>query len=261
MTRYTEIEVAIKDHVATVTINRPEARNALNKGAILELTEAFKALGSDQTVRCILLRGSGDNAFCSGADLQELRNSAAPQARRELFSAVATMIQTMQHCVVPIVCLVYGFALAGGLGLVAASDIAISAEDAQFGLPEVAVGLAPLVVTEPLTQTIGAHALSYLALSGERISAAEALRIGLINKITSKDSALNDATVLCQTIAQRGPNAVRATKAALRDARRNTKEAFILELADRSALVSLSDEADEGIKAFTEKRAPLWRGK
>jgi enoyl-CoA hydratase/carnithine racemase len=85
--------------------------------------------------------------------------------------------------------------------------------------------------------------------------------MGLINKITSKESALNDATVLCQTIAQRGPNAVRATKAALRDARRNPKEAFIFELADRSALVSLSDEADEGIKAFTEKRAPLWRGK
>jgi enoyl-CoA hydratase/carnithine racemase len=258
MAKHSQIAVVITDHIATVTINRPEARNALNRETMFELTTAFNSLSVDPTVRCVLLRGSGDSAFCAGADLQELKNSNSPEARRELFSAVATLIQAIEHCAVPVISLVYGFALAGGLGLIAASDIAIASDEAQFGLPEVAVGLAPLVVTAPLIQAIGVRALNYLALTGERIHATEALRIGLINRIASKESALNEAILICGTIAKRGPTAVRATKAALRDSRRSTEDDFIFELADRSALVSLSDEADEGIKAFIERRSPRW---
>ena len=271
MATYTNIDVTIKDHIATVIINRPEARNALNATTIRELTLAFTTLSTDPSadpsagpsadpsVRCILLRGSGTEAFCAGADLQELQQSPSPGARREFFTAIAGLVSAIAQCQPPVVSLVYGFALAGGLGLVAASDIAIAADDAVFGLPEVAIGLAPLVVAEPLTAVVNARALSYLALTGERINATEALRIGLVTRVVAKDSILNETLALCTTITQRGPGALRATKAALRDAQRNTADTFIYELADRSALVSLSVEASEGIRAFTEKRAPAWK--
>lgn len=260
MTSYSSITVTIQDKIATVTIERAHARNALNPEAIRELTSAFTGLSTNSNIRCVLLRGSGTEAFCSGADLQELQKASSPEARREFFTAIAKLAQAIQHCLHPTVSLVYGFALAGGLGLVAASDIVIAADDAQFGLPEVAVGLAPLVVTAPLSRALIPRGLDYLALTGERIGASEALRIGLITKIAPKDSALDEALTLCRTIAARGPAAVQATKTALRDARASSNNSFIYELADRSALVSLGDEASEGIKAFSEKRAPVWKG-
>jgi methylglutaconyl-CoA hydratase len=260
MTHYSLISVTIQDKVATVTIERAQARNALNAEAIRELTSAFTSLSTNSDIRSVLLRGSGTDAFCSGADLQELQRSSSPEARRDFFTAIARLVQAIQECPHPVTCLVYGYALAGGLGLVAASDIVIAADDAQFGLPEVAVGLAPLVVTAPLSRALLPRGLDYLALTGERIGASEALRIGLITKMTPKDSALDEALTLCRTIAARGPAAVQATKAALRDTRASSNNSFIYELADRSALVSLGDEASEGIKAFSEKRAPAWKG-
>lgn len=259
MAMYNNIQVTHSAHLATVTINRPEARNALNAATIRELTLAFTTLSTDPSVRCILLRGSGTEAFCAGADLQELQQAPSPDARREFFAAVAGLVRAITQCHPPVVSLVYGFALAGGLGLVAASDIAIATDDAVFGLPEVAIGLAPLVVADPLTAVVTSRTLAYLALSGERISAIEALRCGLVTRVVAKEASLDETLALCTTITQRGPGAVRATKAALRDARRNAADTFIYELADRSALVSLSDEASEGIRAFTEKRAPAWK--
>lgn len=259
MTETDTISVVIESYVATITINRPEARNALNKATIHQLTAAFASLHSNSSVRCVLLRGSGMESFCAGADLRELLDDPSPHARREFFTAVATLISTIQQCPHPVVCLVYGFALAGGLGLVAASDIVFAADDSLFGLPEVAVGLAPFVVTAPLTKRIGARGLAYLAISGERISASEAHRIGLVTRVVDKDSALTETLNLCATISQRGPAAVQATKLALKDTQNDPTESFIFELADRSALVSLSDEASEGIKAFSEKRAPSWK--
>jgi methylglutaconyl-CoA hydratase len=259
MTTYSAITIQTVDKVATVTIDRAQARNALNRDAIRELTSAFNSLSTNAEIRCVLLRGSGTDAFCSGADLQELQRSDSPEARREFFLAIANLVQAIQHCSHPTVCLVYGFALAGGLGLVAASDIVIAADDAQFGLPEVAVGLAPLVVAAPLSQVLSPRGLDYLALTGERIGAPEALKLGLVTKIAPRDSALNEALSICTIIAARGPAAVQATKTALRDVRANNSETFIYELADRSALVSLGDEASEGVKAFTDKRAPTWR--
>jgi len=231
----------------------------LNAEALQELTTAFTVLSANSEIRCILLRGSGTEAFCAGADLQELQKASSPDARRDFFTAVAKLIEAIEQCSHPTVSLVYGFALAGGLGLIAASSIVIAADNAQFGLPEVAVGLAPLVVTAPLSQTVSPRGLDFLALSGERIGASEALRIGLITKIAPKESALEEALTLCKTIATRGPGAVQAAKTALRDLRTSCSTTGIYELADRSALVSLGDEATEGIRAFTEKRDPAWK--
>lgn len=242
-----------------ITINRPASRNSLNKETIRGLTEAFSTVSSCADTRVVVLSGNGTEAFCAGADLTELTTSPSPDSRREFFNSIATLIEAISQCPMPVVAKVHGFALAGGCGLVAAADIAIAADDARFGLPEVGVGLAPMVVMAPLIRTIGFKAVSALALTGERISAAEALRIGLVSKTLPKDRLDAAVNELCATFASNGPNAVRATKRALADLSESGSLTFMGELADRSALVSLSSEAIEGIAAFREKRAAQWK--
>ncbi len=245
--------------IATITINRPDSRNSLNRETIRHLIEAFSTASTCADTRVVVLTGKGTEAFCAGADLAELTAGTSPESRREFFSSIATLIETISYCPVPVVAKVYGFALAGGCGLVAASDIVVAADDALFGLPEVGIGLAPMVVMAPLLRTIGFRAVSALALTGERISAAEALRVGLVSKIMPKANLDRAVSELCTTIASNGPHAVRATKKALADLAESRSLTFMGELADRSSLVSLSSEALEGIAAFREKRTAKWK--
>jgi enoyl-CoA hydratase/carnithine racemase len=260
MKTYSEITLTVSDLIATLSINRPKARNALNRTTINELTLAFNALSQDPDIRCIILRGSGDEAFCAGADLDDLRNNPSPEARRDLFQSIATLITSIEACKQPVIALVYGYALAGGLGLVAAADIVIAANDSVFGLPEVLVGLSALVVAAPLSKRIAPRGLSYLALTGERISAQSALDFGLVTEVTPKEAALERALGIAKKISLRGPQAVSAAKAGIDYALTHRATDTIFELADRSAIVSLGDEASEGIAAFKEKREPYWKG-
>jgi methylglutaconyl-CoA hydratase len=257
---YSQIEVTTSaPGLVTVIINRPANRNALSAATIKELSHAFSALSSQDDLRCVLLTGSGTEAFCAGADLHELQSRPSPGERRAFFESIANLITGIRHCPVPVVSVIHGFALAGGMGLVAASDIALASDDAVFGLPEVAIGLAPMVVMSPLSGTLSPRLLAYLALTGERISATEACHAGLVTHVVAKAKLNEEAHAICNTIRQRGPQAVRATKTALRDIPTHDRATFILDLADRSALVSVGAEACEGMTAFTEKRAPSWK--
>jgi methylglutaconyl-CoA hydratase len=258
MSLYSHITIEIKDSIAIVTINRPQARNALNAQAILELTNVFTGIVSEPLVKAVLLRGAGSEAFSAGADLQELKINSSPESRRSFFESIANLVRSIESCPVPVVSMVCGFAMAGALGLIAASDIVIAADNAVFALPEVAVGLAPLVVSAPLADSMSQRGLSYLALTGERISAEDALRFGLVTKLVKLDQIIDQTQKICRTIATKSPSATRETKRSLRQIRLNYDADFIYQLADRSALVSLSTEASEGISAFTEKRAPKW---
>lgn len=244
---------------ARITINRPEARNSLNAESIKLLHDAFLNCSGDRTVRAVLLRGAGTEAFCAGADLAELKRASSPDQRRAFFLSIASLVEVVTRCPVPVVAEVQGFALAGGCGLVAAADIAIASEDAVFGLPEVGVGLAPMVVMAPLLRTIGFRAVSEMALTGERISCSQALDFGLISRIVAKPDLEGVTTALCATICSRGPAAVKASKRAITDITEANSLSFIKELADRSALVSIGAEASEGISAFLEKRQPSWK--
>lgn len=243
-----------------ITINRPAARNSLNRESVQLLIEAFSAIVTCPETRVVVLTGSGTDVFCAGADIAELSATTSPDARREFFVSIATLIEKIESCPVPVIARVYGFALAGGCGIVAAADIALASEEAVFGLPEVAIGLAPMVVMAPLIRAIGPRALSTLALTGERISAEKAAQIGLISGVSPKQDLAATVDELCATIASRGPLALRATKRALSDLMQTNAYTVIYELADRSALVSLSLEASEGLAAFREKRPPSWKG-
>jgi methylglutaconyl-CoA hydratase len=253
------IEVSTSGHLSQITINRPHARNSLTLETVHELTQAFTATATTKDIRCVLLTGAGSEAFCAGADLNGLVQNSSPDGRRAFFESIATLIETIENCPVPVVAAVHGFALAGGCGLVAACDIVIASDDAVFGLPEVAIGLAPMVVMSPLSRTIPGKALSFMALTGERISASQALSVGLITTIVAKSELATRVHTICRAIQNQGPDAVRATKATLRDLSSTATEPSLYELADRSALLSLGAEAAEGISAFQAKRSPSWR--
>jgi enoyl-CoA hydratase/carnithine racemase len=253
------VETQSSGHLLTVTINRPEARNALNRETISELTAIFSATYGVESPRCVLLTGAGTEAFCAGADLSELESIPSPEDRRAFFRSVANLITSITACPIPVVAAVRGFALAGGCGLVAACDIAVAADDAIFGLPEVAIGLAPMVVLAPLRQRVAPGVLRLMAIRGERINAQRALEAGLVSQVVAKEQLESLIKTLCEGIIAQGPQAVRATKSALRDIQGVNLHEQMLDLADRSALVSIGDEAVEGIAAFREKRAPSWK--
>jgi enoyl-CoA hydratase/carnithine racemase len=245
--------------IVSITINRPEARNSLSSLAIKLLTEAFDGVATNPLARCVVLSGAGTEAFCAGADIAELVNNPAPSARRAFFASIASLIDKINLCPVPVVARVHGFALAGGCGLAAACDITLASDDAVFGLPEVGIGLAAMVVMAPLSRVVQKKALTQMIMTGERISAARALEIGLVTAVHAKASLDSEADALCKRLIKQGPHALQASKQALLDVTEREYLPFLHELADRSALLSLGSEATEGLTAFTQKREPSWR--
>jgi|LauGreDrversion4_2_1035121.scaffolds.fasta_scaffold45046_2 enoyl-CoA hydratase/carnithine racemase len=245
--------------IVSITINRPEARNSLNTQTIKLLTEAFERATANSLARCVVLSGAGTEAFCAGADIAELVNNPTPSARRAFFDSIASLIEKINLCPVPVVARVHGFALAGGCGLAAACDITLAADDAVFGLPEVGVGLAAMVVMAPLSRVVQKKALIHMVMTGERISASRALDIGLVTAVHAKASLDRETDALCEKLSKQGPQALKASKQALLDVTEREYLPLLHELADRSALLSLGSEATEGLTAFTQKREPSWR--
>lgn len=253
--------VSEKAGIISITINRSEARNSLNAETIKLLTDAFTGVANNSNARCAILSGAGTEAFCAGADITELVANPSSTWRRDFFDSIATLIETINVCPVPVIARVHGFALAGGCGLAAACDITLAADDAVFGLPEVGVGLAAMVVMAPLSRVVNKKALTHLIMTGERITASRALEIGLVTAVHPKQSLDTETDSLSKKLLKQGPQALRASKQALLDVSEREYLPFLHELADRSALLSLGAEASEGLTAFTQKREPSWRAK
>lgn len=251
--------IAETEGLVTITINRPATRNSLNAETVTALCAAVDTATANPRARCVLLTGAGTDAFCAGADIAELIASPSPSARRAFFQSIADLIEKIQTSHLPVVASVHGFALAGGCGLAAACDITLASEDAVFGLPEAAIGLAALVVMTPISRLIGKKALAQMLLTGERISARRALEIGLITAIHPKDTLDHAAKELCSKIMKLGPHALKASKEGMLEVTEKEYLSAIREFADKSALLSLGAEASEGLLSFTEKREPAWR--
>lgn len=251
------ITVARPGGYAAVSINRPHARNSLNLEVVDELFAALQSLAADQTVRAVLLRGSGDSAFCAGADLREL-SAASAELRTKFFSGLGRLVNLIAEYPLPTVAQVRGFALAGGCGLAAACDFVVAESRAQFGLPELNIGMAPLVVIQPILRRIGLTATRELALRAHRITAEEALRIGLVSAVAPENDLDRETTELLEQLSALPPRALQATRETLRNAVTDNGSDFIERCALRSAGVSSAPEAVEGIKAFFEKRKPKW---
>jgi enoyl-CoA hydratase len=244
--------------IAYMGVRNPSRRNALNLDAIEELAQHLQWAKHASDVAVIVLADAAGQSFCAGADLQELAAAATLKARLRFFLSLAKLIEELQYFPKPTIAKVQGYALAGGMGLVAACDTVWASDDAQFGLPEVRVGLAPLVVLAPLTRRIGAHRSAQLALSGRRCSALEALSCGLIDRICPAADIDLEVEALARDIAGSSPAALALSKRRCSLVSRSSYRRDIQKRARESANFSLEPDAREGIAAFFEKRSPLW---
>jgi methylglutaconyl-CoA hydratase len=246
--------------VATVTVNRPEVNNAYNDAVIEGIARAFAALAASSTVRLVMLRGNGKH-FQAGADLSFLRELAGKSLEDGLaFSrlTVAT-VDALRKFARPTIALVHGGCFGGGVGLVAACDIAIATTDAVFSLSEVRWGITPAPIMGVLTRKLGPRALGRLALSGERFDAATAHRIGLVHEVCAPGRLDEAAAPVIEALLTAAPEATATAKALIEESLLNDGEPHFNDaLAQEAAARRLMPEAAEGLASFAEKRLPSW---
>lgn len=242
--------------VLWLTLNRPDVHNAMNAAMTDALTHAIRTASSDGSLRAVVITAAGDRSFCSGADLKE---SAGGMFRsRDGTNPIADVIRAIETCGKIVIARINGRVLAGGLGLVAACDLAYAADQTQFGLPEVRVGLFPAMVAATLLAKIPLSRLHEMAYLGQSITAAEAERIGLINRTVPSAELDGVIEEVLSRLRQNAPGAIAAGKAALlamRDMPASERLAFAESVI---AKISSSDEAGEGRDAFAGKRPPIW---
>ena len=246
--------------VAGITIDREEKRNALNRATLAELEAAFVALSDDRETRVIVLRGRGDRAFCAGADLREVLECESVEESRIHFNGVRRVIEVMRAAPQPIVARVSGFALAGGCGLAVAADFTIAGTCAVFGLPEIQLGLLPLIVSAPILRAIGSRkVLLDLALTGRRVGAEEAVRLGMATRVVPDADLDTEIESLCATLASYSPKALQLGKEAIYTMCELETGAAMQYLREMTVIAANRDDANEGIEAFFAKREPVWK--
>jgi methylglutaconyl-CoA hydratase len=242
------LRIEREGHVLRVTISRPERRNAFDASLIAELTEAFSDVGD---ARAVVLAGDGES-FCAGADVEWQRASVELSFEENVEDAMRLyrMCETIDRCPAPVVARVQGYALGGGSGLVACSDVAIAAPAAIFGFSEVKLGIIPAVISPFVLPKIGAHARRYF-LTGERFNAEVALRIGLVHELA--DDLEEAVERVVGEVLTAGPQAVREAKRLIREQPSGEDTAQI------AARLRSGEEGQEGLRAFLERRTPNWR--
>ena len=243
--------------VTTVRLRRPDVRNALNEAMIAELTQAFGGLPA--TTRVAVLAGEG-TAFCAGADAEWMKRSKSfsREENERDAAALARLLTTIDECPVPVIARVSGAALGGGAGLVAACDIAVADEAAQFGFPEVRLGLVPAVISTFVLPRIGTRAARRYFLTGERFAAPQALALGLVHEVTRAEALDSKVESIVREILLGGPKAVGVAKRLIRDIASLPRDRAIEETIRVISGIRVSPEAQEGLGAFLEKRKPRW---
>jgi enoyl-CoA hydratase len=256
--KFLTLEVA--DRVATLTVNRPNKLNALNDATIAELGIAIDQIRVDDSIGGAILTGAG-RAFAAGADVSELSNQT-PVLAKARARAGQDVFRRFETSPKPIIAAVNGFALGGGCELAMACHIRLASDAAKFGQPESKLGLLPgYGGTQRLARLVGKGRANQLLLTGEMIDAAEAYRIGLVNKVVAADALMNEARTMMKTILANGPLAVALCIEAIdRGLQMSLEEGLILE-ANHFGLLATTDDMREGTRAFLEKRAPAFKGK
>jgi methylglutaconyl-CoA hydratase len=248
--------------IVTLTLDRPEARNALSAALVARLTDELDTLAGDAGVRAIMLTGAGD-VFCAGADIGEMRAAgAAPPAQNEADSRrFATMLERLERQPQPTLALVNGAAFGGAVGLIAACDIALAATSARFALSEVRLGLVPAMISPYVIRAIGTREARRWFLSGEAMDAATALRIGLVHEAVDPGSLSAAADGVLGALLAGAPGAQAEIKRLIRHATGRSDagdEAMLADTARWIARVRAGPEAREGLSSFLERRKPRW---
>ena len=252
----------VRESIATITLNRPEAMNSIDPETRIELFEAWQRAAHDDAVRCVILTGAGDKAFCTGSDLKKTMPPKESPAQLTFGQAQSDHLLTGMEMDKPILCAVNGYAMGGGMELALACDIRIASENAQFALSEVRIGSIPGAGgTQHLPRLIGRSDAMLMLLTGDRINAQKALRVGLVSEVVQPDRLLETTRAIANRIAQNAPLSVRAVKRLVRDgASLPLPQAVAMERYVFSMLRDTEDRI-EGRRAFQEKRPPVYRGR
>jgi methylglutaconyl-CoA hydratase len=248
------------DGVARITLNRPEVHNAVDEAIIAGLKAALAQAADDAAVRAVVIAGNGES-FCAGADLNWMKRSAAYDEAQNVFEAAefAASLQLLREMPKPSIARVHGAAYGGGVGIVAACDVAIGARGAQFSFSEVRLGLIPAMISPYAIAAIGErHARRYM-LSAERIDAGEALRLGLLHDVCDETQLDERIGKLTANLLRGGPAAIAACKALIEHVAGAPVDSGMRDYTARAiASIRASEEGKEGVAAFLEKRAPRW---
>lgn len=256
-----EVLYSVSGGVARLTINRPERRNAISWETIVSLRDKLAAAKADAEARVVVLTGAGDRAFCAGADLGTMAGDSAFLEVHKGRGEMASLFVDMYGLGKPTIARVRGYALAGGFGLALACDFVVAADDAQFGTPEIDVGLWPYMITVPLLRSMAPkHALD-LMMTGRRVDAAEADRLGFVTRVVpvgDLDSAVDD---LAATLAAKPPGIMQLGRDAFYRVVDMGAADALAYLHPMLTLTTLTEDSREGIAAFGEKRRPTWSGR
>lgn len=248
-----------RGHAFWITINRPDKRNAINAEVVGGIREGYRLAHADSDVRVIVLTGAGDKAFCAGADLDPGKSFAFDLSQPK--APYADLLREAQNATLPAIARVNGVCMAGGIGLLCMTDMAVAADHAIFGLPEVKVGVFPMQVLSLLQDLVPRRIIREWALSGEPFGAAEAERAGLINHVAPAGELDAKTEWLVARIADKSPMAIRRGKYALRSIESMSFDQAIAFTEGQIALLAMSEDAREGRAAFVEKRKPVWTGR
>lgn len=258
---YDTVQYTLEDHVATITLDQPEKHNPLSHAAATELTSVLQQAQTDDDVRVVLLTGAG-TSFSAGGNIEEFTEfeERRPTEIFEEGKATAELFQLLAGYETPLVTAVNGHALGGGCGLVAASHLAYTAEDALLGTTEITLGLFPLVILPALRATIGDQQTLEMALTGERLSAAEAAEIGLVTDVVTEGDVVEHAGDVAEMIAGWSPNATSLGLQAFYETTGMPAEKAIDTLNAYRVLFYTSHDLHEGAQAFLDDRDPDWQG-
>lgn len=255
---YQHITVTAGDGYAVVTLNRPNVLNALNQAMMDEIVQALESMEREERVRCVVLTGAG-RAFAAGADIKEMAGASAPEM---LAGYRFQQWERIRKVTVPLIAAVNGIALGGGCELAMLCDMIVAAETAQFGQPEINLGIMPGAGgTQRLTRAIGKARAMEMVLTGRPISARQADALGLVTKVVPAEAVLDEAIALAKEIASKPPVAVRLAKEAVLKAFDTTVESGLDYERKAFYLLFATEDRTEGIQAFLEKRKPVFRGR
>ena len=248
-----------ENHVAVLTLNRPESMNTFSSQMAAELAQALTEMDSDPSVRVILLRGAG-RAFCVGIDVNELEGKTAIEYRQWIEEMERPLV-TISRMKKPVIAQLHGVAAANGMGLVAAADLVIAADNARMGLTAINVGLNCVGPVIPVARCVGRKKALELLLYGNLIKPPEALALGLINRIVPRDEIDSEALAWAEELAKKSPIAVQLAKTSFYNSEDMNYEQQFAYMNEAFARLCTTDDAKEGVNAFFEKRNPVWQEK
>ena len=255
------LKLETRDEVTLLTVNRPQKLNAMNHETMAELDRAFSHLGSDEAVRAVVITGAGEKAFVAGADIQELARETATTGHLTALrgQSIFRRIETLGK---PVIAAINGFALGGGLELALSCHVRVAAEWVKLGLPEVTLGAIPgYGGTQRLSRLVGRGRAYEMILTGDPVDAAEALRIGLVNRVVPKESLLETADTLTRRMVRNAPLALRHALLAIDQGLEVDLEKGLLLEATLFGILCGTEDLREGMNAFLEKRKAAFRGK